>query len=218
MTKTKRSYSVRGIPFSKLFDWKTANLSTTLVGLFYLVFPWFSMGVLDTTTAIFGIMFISIAIMRAKPSNRVISGFFQAFIALCYLSAVAGLMDLSILWIITLVLTGLFFVFELGFLKFTPQTTKADAFQIVPLMILGFALLMGFAGYASIFVISFTNMFEWLNYAAMMLFCFVSAFQVAGWNVTGKEKSTNTLILFLGIAIVFTALLGTYQGTLFAWS
>ena len=217
MTK-KGSYSVRGIPFSKLFDWKTANLSTTIVAIFYLIFPWFSVGVLDTTTAIFGIMFLTVAIMRAKPSNRVISGFCQAFIALCYLSAVAGLMDITILWTTTLILTAVFFAFELGFLKFTPQTTKADVFQIVPLTILAFALLMGFAGYASIFIISFTNMFEWLNYAAMMLFCFVSAFQVAGWNVTGKEKSTNTLILFLGIAIVATALLGTYQGTLFAWS
>lgn len=215
----KKQKSSGKLQLKKLFDYKTGTLAPTVLAIFYLVFPWFNTGVLDQTTAIFGIMFLTIAVMRARTSNYVLSGFFQALIGICYLFAITGLLDATFLWTFTIILAALFFIFELEFIKFGPKTTKADAFQIVPLTILGFALIAAFAGYGgNVYIIDFSNTFEMLNYLTVMLFSLVYAFQIAGWNITKAEKTTNQLILVLAFAAVATALMGTYQGTLFQWS
>ena len=210
--------SYKGIALNKLVDYKTANIAPFALGLFYLIFPWLSSGTLDQTTAIFGMVFLTIAIMRAKPSNTVLGGFFLGLIGVSYLFSVAGILALEFLWMFSLILFGLFFVFELGFFKVGPSTTRSDAFQMVPLVIIGFALITSFAGYGSIYAVDYTNIFEAFNYASIMAFCLVSAFQIGGWNVTGKDKSTNQLILILALAAIGTAFMGVYQGTLFQWS
>jgi len=211
------STSARGIPWARLFDWKSGNLGAMMLAITYLVLPWLTTGIFDATTTIFGIMFLTMAVMRAKPNNSVFGGLFQAFIAVGYLFAVAGVMNTSILWILTILLAIGFFIFELGFVKWGPTTSKADAFQIVPLTILAFSIVTTLAGYNQLYTIDFNRIFSALNYIGLMLFCFVSAFQLSGWSVTGNEAGTNKLILVLALMTVASAILGIYQGTLFAW-
>lgn len=210
--------STQKLSIGALLSWEKANLAPFALAIFYLIFPPIWSGSMDQTTMIFGLMFLTITIMRAKGSNYVISGLVQAFIGVSYFSAVAGLIALEALWILSIVCFVIFLVFELTSFHFGPRTNRSDAFQIVPLCILGFTLVMALANYGSIYVIDFANPLSALNYVAVMLFCFVYMFQIAGWNVTGKQKTTNYLILALAIGAIFFAFAGTTQGTLWAWS
>lgn len=205
----------KSIKLNALVNYKKGNLGATLLALVYLIFPWFNTGTLDPTIAIFGLMFLTIAVMRAKPKNSVISGLCQAFIGIIYLFAITGIIPVATLWTLTLVLAAIFFILELGFVKFGPTTSKADAFQIVPLTLLAFGLIVSILGYSTLFVIDWQNTLVALNYVAILLFCLLSLLQVAGWNIAGK--STNTWIMVFAIAAIATLVLGTTQGTLWQW-
>jgi hypothetical protein len=209
--------TARGVSINALIDYKNANLASFLLGIFYVLFPWFSSGQLNETTAIFGFMFLTIAIMRAKKSNTVLGGLCQAFIGVIYLFALAGLVDMTILWFFSIALLLIFFVLELGFVKFGPITPHADAFQIVPLTILVVGLLLSMIGYSTLFTIPWqANLLVSLNYVAIFMFSLLSMFQLAGWNIGGR--STNTWIMLFAAIAVITAVVGTYQGTLWQWT
>jgi hypothetical protein len=209
--------SVRGVSLGALTNYKNANLASFLLGLFYLLFPWFSSGLLNETTAIFGLVFLTVAIMRAKASNTVLGGLFQAFIGVLYLFALAGLVPISIVWFSALLLAAVFFIMELGYVKIGPVTKKADSFQVVPFTILTIGLLLSFLGYSTLFIINWQNILIALNYVAVFLFSLTSALQLAGWDIAGK-KHTNTWLMFFAVAAIATAVAGTYQGTLFQWA
>ena len=221
MARKTRASPTSKLSFSSLIDYKTGNLGAFMLGIFYLLFPWFTSGILNETMAIFGLMFITIAVMRAKGSNTVLGGFMQAFIGIVYILALAGIMPIATLWIFAIILTVAFFILEMGYVKFGPTTQKADAFQIVPFTLMTVALLVSIIGYSNLFIIDWGNLLVALNYVAVFLFCALSMFQVAGWNIADKKKTesktTNKYIMLFAVAAVITAVAGTYQGTLFQW-
>lgn len=208
--------SYRGINLGALTNYKTGNLASFVLGIFYIIFPWLSLGQFVPEVTIFGLVFLTIAVMRAKASNAVLSGLAQAFIGVIYVFAIAGIIDVAFLWILSIGLVALFFILELGFIKIGPITKKADAFQIVPLTILSFGLMLSIAGYSDLFVVSWSSPLIALNFVAILLFCLFSLLQIAGWNVAGK--STNTMILLFAVGAIATAILSVYQGSLLAWA
>ena len=207
--------TVRGIPLNALVNTQNANLGFTLMGLFYLIFP-FLLSSLDYSTVIFGIMFLTIAVIRAKSRISVIGGLAAAFIGIIYFMASISAMNIDTLWTLTLILAAIFFIFELGFLKFGPTTSKAKAFAIIPLALLSFSLILGFIGYNPYIVIDWDRIWSALNYLCVLLVSLLGMLQIAGWNVIGK-KNTNKWLLIFALGAVATAFLGTYQGTLFQW-
>ena len=207
--------SVRGIPLNALVNTEDANLGFTLMGLFYLIFP-FLLSSLDYSTIIFGIMFLTIAIIRAKTRISVIGGLAAAFIGIIYFMASVNAMDIDTLWTLALILAAIFFILELGFLKYGPTTSKAKAFAIIPLALLSFSLILGFIGYNPYIVIDLDRIWSALNYLCVLLVSLIGMLQIAGWNVIGKEN-TNKWLLIFALGAVATAFLGTYQGTLFQW-
>ena len=211
----EKGRSVRGIPLNALVNTQNANLGFTLMGLFYLLFPFLLSG-LDYSTAIFGIMFLTIAIIRAKSRITVIGGLAAAFIGIIYFMASVNAMNIDTLWTLTLILAAIFFIFELGFLKYGPTTSRAKAFAIIPLALLSFSLILAFIGYNPYIVIDWNRIWSALNYLCVLLVSLLGMLQIAGWNVIGK-KSTNKWLLIFALGAVATAFLGTYQGTLFQW-
>lgn len=203
------------LPFKQLTSFKSGTLGSFALGVFYLIFPWFTQGALDPLMSIFGLMFLTIAFMRAKGSNTVIGGLCQSFIGIMYVFAVGGVISIDNLWILSIVCTALFFILELGFVKLGPTTKRSDAFQIVPLTLMTFVLLLSIIGYTSIFVIDMNNLMVTGNYIAVFLFCALSMLQLAGWNIAGKN--TNKWITIFAVAAIALAFIGTYQGTLFQW-
>lgn len=212
MTKER---TVRGISINAMFDTKNGNLGISLMALFYILFPFLLSG-LDYSTAIFGIMFLTVAIIRVKSRISVIGGLAAAFIGIIYFTASLSAMDIYTLWTLTLIFAAIFFVFELGFFKYGPTTSKAKGFAVVPLALLSFSLILAFVGYNPYIHIDFSRMWSALNYLCILLVSLLAMFQVVGWNVIGK-KNTNKWILIFALGAVVTAFLGTYQGTLFQW-
>jgi hypothetical protein len=209
--------TARGVSFNALLNYRNANIASFALGIFYLLFPWFSSQHLNETVGIFGLMFLTISVMRAKKSNTVLGGLFQAFIGVIYLFALVGLVNINILWFLAIALTIGFFILELGFVKVGPITPHADAFQIVPFTLLTFGLLISMMGYSTLFVIPWSqNMLVSLNYIAVFMFSLLSMLQLAGWEVA--KKGTNTWILAFAAIAIITAVIGTYSGTLFQWT
>lgn len=207
--------SIRGIPIRELFQWKNANLGFTLLGLFYLIFPWFSSGTFDTVTAMFGMMFLGIAVLRAKGSVSVLGALCVAFLGICYFFGSIALMDIALLWTLTIVLFVGFIIFEMGFVKLGPTTSSAKAFSIVPLSLLAFSLILAFVGKNPVLTIDTTQIMVALNYLAVLLFSLFSIFDLGGWQVMGP-KTDRWLLLFALLAVA-TAFLGIYQGSLGQW-
>ena len=207
--------SFRGIPLNQMFNTKNANLGFTLLGIFYIIFPML-LSALDYSTLIFGIMFLTVAIVRAKTRISVIGGLSAAFIGIIYFMASTNIMSLDMLWTLTLVFAVIFFIFELGFFKYGPVTSKARAFAVIPLALLAFSLILAFIGYNPYIIINWNNLWSALNYLCVLLVSLLGLLQITGWNVLGKQN-TNKWILIFALGAVATAFLGTYQGTLFQW-
>ena len=207
--------TVRGIPINALFNTKDGNLGISLMALFYILFPFLLSG-LDYSTLIFGIMFLTVAIIRAKGRISVIGGLAAAFIGIIYFIASVNAMNINTLWTLTLVFAAIFFVFEFGFIKYGPTTSKAKAFAIIPLALLSFSLILAFIGYNPYIRIDWNRIWSALNYLCVLLVSLLAMLQISGWNVIGK-KNTNKYILIFALGAVATAFLGTYQGTLFQW-
>jgi len=154
--------------------------------------------------------------MRAKPSNSVIAGLCQGFIGITYAFAIANLVNVAILWIVTLILAAVFFILELGFVKIGPITAKADGFQAVPLTFLTFSLGLSVVGYSTLFIVSWATPLVALNFIAVLLFSLFALLQVTGWSVAGRN--TNLMLVLFAVGAIACAVLGVYQGTLFQWT
>ena len=207
----------KGLSFKKMFDYKKGNLGISLLAVFYLLFPIFSLGRLDTNLLIYGLMFLTVAVMRAKESNVVLAGFIQALIGTIYVLAIAGVIASTYLMVTSVVLVAAFFAFELGFIKFGPITRKADVFQVVPFTLLSVGIVLSLLGVSTLFSASISS-FSWstLNFIAMLLFSLFSGFQIAGWNLA--KNNTNKFLIIFAVGAIATTLLGTYQGVLFQWT
>jgi hypothetical protein len=208
--------TIRGIPLNALFKWQNANLGFTLLGLFYLVFPWFTSGVFDTVTAMFGMMFLSIALLRAKASVSVLGALFAAFLGICYFFGSIAIIDTTLLWGMTVLLFIGFLIFEMGFFKVGPTTKSAKAFVIVPLSLLSFSLILAFVGKNPVLTINWSNMIVAINYLAVLLFSLFSMLDLGRWRVMGA--STDKWIMLFAVAAIATAVLGVYQGTMWSWT
>jgi hypothetical protein len=206
---------IHGLPINKMFEWKNANLGFTLLGLFYLIFPWFASGRLNNVTAMFGMMFLAIAILRAKGSVSVLGSLFVAFLGICYFFGSISLMDINLLWFLAIVMFVGSLVFELGFIKIGKSTSSAKAFVLVPLSLISFSLILALIGKNPRLIIDWKNMWTSLNYVAILLFSTVTMLDIAGWKVAGG--STNKWIMLFAIFAIATAFMGIGQGTLWQW-
>jgi hypothetical protein len=207
---------IQGIPSKAMFKWQNANLGFTLLGLFYLVAPWLSSGVFNTITAMFGMMFLSIGILRAKVRVSVLGALFASFLGICYFFGSVALMDITLLWGMTIVLFIGFLIVEMGFFKVGPTTKSAKAFVIVPLSLLSFSLILAFLGKNPVLTINWNQMVVAINYLAVLLFSLFSMLDLGGWRVMGA--STDKWIMVFAVAAIGTAVLGIYQGSLWMWS
>jgi hypothetical protein len=187
-----------------------------MLGIFYLLFPWFSTGSFDQTNAVFGMMFLTIGIVRAKPSISVIGGIMMSFLGMAYFFGSIAFLEMSFVWMLSIIMFGAFLVFELGYLKIGPSTSTAKAFILVPLALLTFSLALAFVGRNPIIAIDFTNLWVALNYVAILAFSLFTMLGIAGWRVMGP--STDKWIMMLAILAVATAFLGVYQGSLVMWN
>jgi len=208
--------TIRGISINQLFAWKNANLGFTILGLFYLLFPWLALGTFNNVTAMFGMMFLCIGIIRAKGSVSVLGGLFAAFLGISYFFGTIALMDIAQLWLMAIVFFVLFLIMELGFVKIGPRTTSAKTFAIVPLALLTFSLVLAFIGQNPMLTIDWTNLWVSLNYLSILMFAFLSMIELVGWHIAGAN--TNKLILLFAIAAIATAFMGIYQGSLWQWT
>jgi hypothetical protein len=198
-----------------LYSYKTGNLGFLVMALVYGLLPWFTSGSIDETLAIFGIMFFTIGVMRAKGSNTVLGGLLAGFIGIIYLFALAGIIPLATLWTLAILFTIGFFIFELNVVKFGPTTQRSDAFQMVPLTILSFILILGIVGYGNLVIFNMSDIMAALNYLAITVFCILSMFQVAGWSLMGK--TTNRWITILALVAAATAFMDIYGISLMQW-
>lgn len=207
----------KGLSLRKMFDYKKGNLAISLLAVFYLIFPIVSLGRIDTNLLIYGLMFLTISVMRAKESNAVVAGFIQALMGVVYVLAIAGLISSTYLMVFGVLLTAIFFAFELGLIKFGPITRKADAFQIVPFTLLSVGILLSLFGLSTLFQASFAS-FSWstINFVAILMFSLFSSFQIAGWNLA--KNNTNKFLIIFAFGAVATTILGTYQGVLWQWT
>ena len=200
-----------------MFDYHKGNLGISLLAIFYIAFPIVALRAIDTNLLIYGLMFLTIAIMRAKESNSVLAGFIQALMGVIYILAIAGVLSSTYLMVFGILLTAIFFAFEASIVKFGPITKKADAFQVVPFTLLSVGILLSLFGLSTLFQASFAS-FSWttLNFVAILLFSIFSAFQITGWNLA--KNNTNKFLILFAIGAVATTLLGTYEGVLFQWA
>lgn len=209
------SKTIRGIQLKSLVQWQTGNLGFTLLGIFYLLFPWFTNGALDTGSAMFGMMFLSVGILRAKAKATVLGGLFAALLGITYFATSVAWLDTGFTWMASILLFIGFVVFEMGFIKFGPVTEKAKTFIVVPLALLSFSLILAFVGYNPMLTISWSNIWVALNYLAVLLFAMFSMLSVVGWDIMGKN--TSKWVMLFAVAAIATAFIGTYQGTLQSW-
>jgi hypothetical protein len=161
---------------------------------------------------LFGLTFLAISIVLAKPSPTVLGAFFSALIGLGYFMFMYTSINAAILWTISLFLFALVIVFEFGIFKFGPANSKAKVLTIIPAAILGFSILLGLAGYNPLIHISWTGN-SWaaaLNLLAVMMFSWLHVLNIAGYRPLGKNTTMWMLILAL-VAIVLS-MLGTFQG------
>lgn len=198
-----------------LVSYQKSTLGFSLMAVAFIFLPWLNQGVIDQTLTIFGILWLQIAVMRAKGANTVIGGLCTAFIALSYMSVIGGIISIIYLFPLTLGLTALFFILEMGFFKFGPTTQKSDAFQIVPMAIMSFILITGLLGYNSLFVFNMNDIMGAINYLGLLFFSVLTMLDVAGWKIMGKK--TNLWITIFALAVVATAFMDAYGISLFRW-
>lgn len=203
------------LPIKELFNYKTGNLGFGLLGLFYIFFPWFTLGAFDTTTAMFGLMFLTCGVIRAKSQATVLGGLFAAFLGMSYFFSNIAFIPAATAWMLVIIFFALSMILELGFVKFGPSAASAKAFIIVPLALLAFSLILALVGYNPMLRIDFTDLWVALNYVAVLLFCLFNVLSMAGWHV--MKGKTNLWITVFAVFAVATAFMGAYGGTLFQW-
>lgn len=204
------------IPYKQMFQWKTANLAPTLLGLWYLIVPWVFTQAINQTMAIFGFTFLSVGIIKAKPRPTVLASLFSALIGIGYVLTLMTTMPLEVLWMITLGLFALVLVFEFDVFKFGPTNAKAKVLTVVPLTLLGFCIVLGLAGYNPYITFNFADYpLVCLNYLAVMAFCWLYVLDYAGYKPF--KARTNTWLNAMALIAVLLSLVGMYQGSLFQY-
>jgi len=199
------------IPFKQMVNWKSGNIGPLLIAATFLLIP-FLMGikVLQTTSNIlFGLTFLCIALIRAKPSPTVIGSFFTALLGLAYFMTVMTTAD-AWLWMASLFFVAITVVFEIGLFKFGPSNSKAKVLTIIPVTLLGFYILLGIAGQNPKITFNWNVWGVALSYIALMVFCFLYTFDYAGYK---PFKAKTVLYMnIMAIAVLGLQVLGLMQG------
>lgn len=188
-----------------LFNWKTGNLGRALLAFFWLLFPWFTSGMFDTTLVIYGLMLLQLAFMNAKSKNSVIAGIACSASGFVYLSALVNLINIATLWILEILLTLIFFVTELGILKFGPSTSQARVATVLPYGLITFSILFSILGFCTIYAINFANFIVSIPMICMFLYSGLSFLQILGWDMF--KAKTDKAIMFFAFAIVAISIL-----------
>lgn len=197
------------IPFKQMTSWKSGNLGLLLIALTYLAVPFLFGKPLGQTSILFGLTWLCVALVKAKSSPTVLGSFFTALLGLSYFLTVLTTAD-AWLWTASLAFTALTFVFELGLFKFGPSNAKAKVLTVVPVLLLGFYILLGFAGQNTRLLINWNNWGIAVSYVALMVYSFLFTFDEAGYR---PFKGKTTLYMnIMAIAVLLLAILGIMQG------
>lgn len=198
-----------------MFGWKTGNIGSTLIGLWYLILPFLASQSMNQSMMLFGFTFLAIGIVRASSRPTVLGCVSAMLIGLAYFFGLTGGIGGTILWPLSIALFALVAVFEFGIIRFGPANAKAKILLIVPLAVMGFTLLLGFAGYNPMIRINWSAWMITFNYLAVMMFCWIYVLDVASWR---PFKGRTTLILnLMALTAVGLSVLGMAQGSLFQW-
>ena len=204
-------YTVK-VPLKEMFNWKNGNIAPTIIGFWFLVLPLLLYKAVDTRVMLLGFTFLSIAIVRASKNPTVLGALFSALIGLAYFFGFMSTINPAIMWSMSLVCFALVCIFEFGIFKIGPTNAKAKALSILPLGIMGFALLLGAVGYNPALAFNWTQWMIAFFYSAVMLFCWIYVLQQAGWQ---PFKTRTTLLMnLLAFVAVGLSILGMMQGTL----
>jgi len=204
------------VPFKQMTNWKSGNLAPTLLGFWYILLPFLSGGAINEKMMIFGLTFLAIGIIRAKPRPTVIAGLCTAFLGISYFMYFMTTVSDAILWTMSLGLFAVVLLFEFDVFKVGPSSGQAKDLAIVPLTILGFSILLGIGGYNPAITFNWNRqMLVCLNYLAVMVFCFLYVFDRVGYRPFGRN--TINYMTLMAVAAVALSLIGMYQGTLFQW-
>ena len=205
------------IPFKQMFNWKTGNLAPTVLG-FACVLATLLSGkniALYQSTLQFGLTFIAVAIIMAKPSPTVFGSLFTMLLGISYFFTYFTNIADAILWTVTLALFAGVVIFEFGIFKWGPSNSKAKVLIAVPLSIVAFALLLGLVGYGTYAFNWTTKLYLSLGYVAVMLFSWLKVFEIGGYTPF-KGKTYFWLNIF-GLAGAFLIFLSIYQQGLLPW-
>jgi hypothetical protein len=211
------------IPYKQMFSWKAGNLGITLLGIWYVLLPWLAGQGINNPSfqgwTLFGLTFISISLVRSGTRPTVIGSLATMLIGLSYFFGFMHTFNPAILWSFSLLMFVAVLAWELGFVHIGPSNVKTEVLLIVPLACLGFAYAMALFGFNPMLSFTWTSdsWFVGLNYLAVMLFCWIYVFNVAGWKPLGKRT-----IMWLG-ALAIIAIVLSFFGLsqtlhLFAWT
>ncbi len=202
------------IPFKQLFGWKTGNIAPTLIGLWFIILPLVMFQAIDMRIMLLGFTFLSIAIVRVSTKPTILASLFSSFIGLAYFFGFLINMNPAIMWTLSIVLFGAVCIFEFDIFKFGPTNAKAKSLAILPLGIMGFALILGMLGYNPLLAFNWGQWMIAFFYFAVMVFCCIYVFDLAGWQPF--KKRTVLCMNLLAIVAVGLSVLGMLQGTLIA--
>ena len=193
------------IPYKQMFSWKTGNLAPTLIGLWYVLLPLLMSKAINISLMLFGFTFLSISLIRAKSKPTVLGSVFCMLIGLSYFLGMMNTIPDATLWTMSLALFALTLVFELDIFKFGPTNARAKILTIVPLAVIGFTLLLALVGYNPLLSIQWTST-RWiinLNYVSVLVLCWVSVLDYAGWRPF-KNHTVLVMNLMALLAVVLS--------------
>jgi hypothetical protein len=205
------------IPFKQMANWKTGNIAPFLLGIWYIILPFLAQTAnINMKMLLFGFTFFSISLIRVKSRPTVLASLATALLGINYFLFMMTTINQNILWTLSIILFALVLVSEFDIFRFGPSSAQAKDLTIVPLTILGFAILLGIAGYNPYIRFDWSRqMLVCLNYLAVMLFCFLFVFDRIGYRPFGR--STITYMNLMAVAAVLLSVIGVYQGSLFQW-
>lgn len=204
------------VPLKQLTSWKDGNIGPFLVGVWYVILPFLASQAMNMTMIIFGFTFLAAALVRAKSKPSVLGSLAAAFLGVTYFMFVMTAVPQAALWAIAVLLFALVAIFELEVFKFGPSTSKGKELTVVPFTILGFAILIGLAGYNPVIHFNWASFsLIGVSYLAMAAFCFLYVFDMIGYRPL--RRNTVSLMNLTCIAVIALSMLGIYQGSLFQW-
>ena len=196
------------IPLKTMFKWNSKSFAPSLLGVWFIIYPWFTKGVLTPETAIFGFTFFAIGLISAgTKAPTLIASLLTAFLGINYFLYSMNAITSPMLWTFSMIMFAVVLVFEFGIFKIGPSTVQAKDLAIVPLTLLGFAILLGLAGINPYITINWNRyILVGISYLALMVFCFLFVFERVGYRPFGKN--TVTWLNIMAIATVALTLFG----------